>query len=127
MTCQANHLSQFTILATRSDDRSWVLVTVALLDLLFVGCFITAFILDTSLKKDIHNPSPQLSNNTEGNNTSRDHNSSFFESEINSEAQQKLYNLMKKQQKKRYYNDNSMQLEHISENEESDDLDVLIE
>ena len=53
MQCQSTHLSAFTVLAFRSDERPYLLGLLGILDVVFVGSIIAALILDRK------NPSKQ--------------------------------------------------------------------
>jgi hypothetical protein len=53
MQCQTTHLSAFTVLAFRSDERPYLLGLLGILDVVFIGSMIAALILDRK------NPSKQ--------------------------------------------------------------------
>lgn len=50
--CLTNHLSQFAVLATRSDQRALVVAVVAFLDVFFVVSLLVAWCLDRREKRD---------------------------------------------------------------------------
>ncbi len=52
MQFETKHLSQFTVLALRSDERPFLLTFIVLLDLSFLGSLIAALILDRRTFKD---------------------------------------------------------------------------
>ncbi len=46
MQCETNHLSQFTVLAVRSDERPYLIALISVMDIFLIGSLIASVILD---------------------------------------------------------------------------------